>query len=112
MSLIDLLSVKMHDTTYHPTGLCLRQSFRVSKNDDNRVPTQKHLADESILVHRLSLLLAFPSFWYLMATSQHHSKSANKLERRKAVVSNSKTIGSMISPYLNHLRQKRLMGFT
>jgi len=45
--------------------LHMSMSLWVSKNNNERVTTKKHLADESILVHRFGLFLSFPSFWRL-----------------------------------------------
>jgi len=41
------------------------RSLWVSQHDDDRVTPEEHLADEPVLVHRQSLLLALASLGYL-----------------------------------------------
>jgi hypothetical protein len=40
-------------------------SLRVPQNNDDRVSAEEHLADEPVLVHWKSLLLALASLWNL-----------------------------------------------
>ena len=44
---------------------CTRYSVRVPENNDDRIPTEEHLAYEPVFVHRKSLLLAFTGLWHL-----------------------------------------------
>lgn len=50
--------------------------FRISQHHNDRVASQKHFRDESILAHRRSLLLSLASLWYLCPclsnSLQHH----------------------------------------
>lgn len=45
-------------------------SLRVPEDNDDRVPAEEHLADESVLVHWKGLLLAFASLWNLQTEQQ------------------------------------------
>lgn len=50
---------------------CLQRDdslFGVPENNDDRISTQEHFTDESILVNWLCLFLSFPSLGHLDAT--------------------------------------------
>jgi len=47
--------------------------FGVPKNNDDRISTKEHFADETILVDWLSLLLSFTSLRHLIHTSRTFS---------------------------------------
>jgi len=47
-------------------------SFGVPQNNDNRIPSQKHLADEAVLIHRLRFLPALTSLGHLI-THRHNT---------------------------------------
>ena len=47
-----------------------RISFGVPKNNGDRISTEKHFADESILVDWLGLFLSFTSLWHLIVHTE------------------------------------------
>jgi len=55
-----------------------RISFGIPKNNDDRISTEEHLADESILVDWLGLFLSFTSFWHLIVRTDRLADVANK----------------------------------
>lgn len=46
----------------------MSHSLRIPENNDDRVPTEEHLTDESVLVNWESFLFTFPCLGYLHRT--------------------------------------------
>ena len=57
-----------------------RISFGVPKNNDDRISTEEHFADESILVHWLGLFLSFTSLGHLIVHRSISSCVTNAME--------------------------------